>query len=95
MNDVKAIRLRDGLAETSRKGKDGKPLPFHIAFMSVDMKRKKLVERIELERAVRCGVPKTMRHNPYLIGIRVPHNSHHDYVVDIHLITQINHKIVS
>lgn len=66
-------------------------VPFSITFFT----HGKRVERIKLDKAVRCGLPKHLRGKDNLIGIRVPINSTHPYAVHQRLITEFNGQDVS
>lgn len=90
---METIRLNQVLDAMDQKGQDGKRKEFEIVFFTHG--KGKESERIHLRRAVRCGLPTHLRSKDYLIGIRVPINTGHDYPVHSKLITMFNGKTVT
>ncbi len=88
---MEAIRLKRALEIIDQRSESGEPIPFSISFMTFG----KRVDRVHLATAIKSKLPGHLRSNPFLVGVRVPINSGHDYPVHTRLITEINGKTVT
>lgn len=83
------IALIDVLRKMDEKDAAGNPLSFSIRFYTYSRKTKVGGEKIEMENAVKTGLPFSLKDNQ-MIGVKVPHSSHHPIAVNTRLITRFN-----
>jgi len=89
MQAVQPIKLKEALKQMDAQDESGRPVAFQLSFYpaSRDFKHFK---RINIPKAVRCGLPRQHQKSKDLVGVRPLVAGKHIYSVPIRLITEFN-----